>query len=160
VTASGTTDLARGCSRLGFTLVELMIVLAIIATMTAMVMPRYRLAVQTSRRMVAIAEIKDLGAKIELFEAAYGMYPASLADLGEGPQIDPWGNAYRYLDFSTVEGKGTLRKDKFLVPLNSNFDLYSMGPDGQSLPPLTAKASRDDVVRANDGDFVGVAEDY
>ena len=53
-----------------------------------------------------------------------------------------------------------MRKDKKLVPLNSDYDLYSMGPDGESKPPLTAKASKDDIVRANDGEFVGLAERY
>ena len=61
---------------------------------------------------------------------------------------------------STVKGKGKLRKDKFLVPLNSDYDLYSMGPDGKSVPPLTAKASRDDILRANDGEFFGPAHLY
>ena len=57
-------------------------------------------------------------------------------------------------------GHGHARKDHSLVPINTDFDLYSMGPDGRSSPPLTAKASRDDIVRANDGAFVGVAADY
>jgi general secretion pathway protein G len=35
-----------------------------------------------------------------------------------------------------------------------------MGKDGQSSSPLTAKPSRDDIVRANDGRFVGLASDY
>ena len=51
-------------------------------------------------------------------------------------------------------------KDKSLHPLNSDYDLYSMGKDGASTGPLTAKASRDDVVRANDGRFIGLAKDY
>jgi len=46
------------------------------------------------------------------------------------------------------------------VPINTDFDLYSMGPDGRSAPPLTAKHSRDDIVRANDGAFIGLASDY
>lgn len=55
---------------------------------------------------------------------------------------------------------GQARKDRNLVPINSDFDLYSMGRDGQSAPPLTAKVSRDDIVRANNGGFVGLASDY
>jgi hypothetical protein len=51
-------------------------------------------------------------------------------------------------------------KDKSLHPLNSDYDLYSMGPDGQSQTPLTAKASRDDIIRANNGGFIGVVEDH
>jgi general secretion pathway protein G len=35
-----------------------------------------------------------------------------------------------------------------------------MGPDGRTAPPLTARYSRDDIVRANNGAFVGVAADY
>lgn len=55
---------------------------------------------------------------------------------------------------------GKKRKDKSLHPLNTDYDLYSMGPDGRSVSPLTAKASRDDIIRANNGGFIGVAEDY
>ena len=55
---------------------------------------------------------------------------------------------------------GQARKDHFLVPLNSDYDLYSKGPDGKSSPPLTAEASRDDIIRANDGAYFGLASDY
>ena len=70
---------------------------------------------------------------------------------------DPWGHAYQYLNHATAKGKGAFRKDKRIVPINTDYDLYSMGKDGQSVAPLTAKASRDDIVRANDGRFVGLA---
>ncbi len=53
-----------------------------------------------------------------------------------------------------------MRKDRFLVPLNSDFDLYSKGPDRKSVPPLTAEASRDDIIRANDGGYIGLASEY
>ena len=64
------------------------------------------------------------------------------------------------LTSGTDKGKGKMRKDRFLVPINSDFDLYSMGKDGKSSPPLTASASRDDIIRANDGAYVGPAEGY
>lgn len=35
-----------------------------------------------------------------------------------------------------------------------------MGADGASVSPLTAKSSRDDIVRANNGRFVGLASTY
>ena len=73
---------------------------------------------------------------------------------------DPWGNADQYLSHDDVKGKGNFRKDKNIVPINSDYDLYSMGPDGDSVPPLTATPSRDDIVRANNGRFVGIAADY
>ena len=56
--------------------------------------------------------------------------------------------------------KGKPRKDRFLHPINSDYDLYSMGKDGESVEPLTAKKSHDDVIRANDGGFVGLAVEF
>lgn len=55
---------------------------------------------------------------------------------------------------------GQARKDHNLVPINSDFDLFSAGPDGKTAGPLTAKASRDDIVRGSDGAFVGLGRDY
>jgi general secretion pathway protein G len=52
------------------------------------------------------------------------------------------------------------RKDRFLVPINSDFDLYSMGADGESMPPLQNPKSRDDVIRAGNGAYIGIAELY
>jgi general secretion pathway protein G len=57
-------------------------------------------------------------------------------------------------------GKEKQRKDRFLHPLNMDYDLYSMGEDGKSSAPLTAKASHDDIIRANDGQYIGVAANY
>lgn len=55
---------------------------------------------------------------------------------------------------------GMARKDRFLVPINSTYDLYSMGADGRSALPLTAQHSHDDIIRANDGTYIGLAELY
>jgi general secretion pathway protein G len=45
-------------------------------------------------------------------------------------------------------------------PINSDYDLYSVGPDGDSSPQLVSKKGRDDIVRANDGEFIGLASEY
>ncbi len=47
-----------------------------------------------------------------------------------------------------------------MVPVNTDYDLYSMGKDGKSTSPFTAKASQDDIVRANNGGFLGLVSDY
>jgi general secretion pathway protein G len=52
------------------------------------------------------------------------------------------------------------RKDRFLVPINSDFDLYSMGPDGRTQATLNAPVSRDDVIRAANGAYYGLAEKF
>lgn len=55
---------------------------------------------------------------------------------------------------------GQVRKDRFLAPINTDYDLYSLGPDGESRPQLNARESRDDIVRAANGSYFGVAEDF
>ena len=75
-------------------------------------------------------------------------------------KLDPWGRPYEYLLMASEKGKKGFRKDKNLHPLNSDYDLYSCGRDGKSIPPLTAQQSRDDIVRANNGGFVGLATNY
>ena len=61
---------------------------------------------------------------------------------------------------STIQEREYVRKDKNLHPLNTDFDLYSLGRDGDSKLPLTAATSRDDILRANNGAFIGRAENY
>ena len=71
------------------------------------------------------------------------------------------GSAYVYLRIEGAgNGNGNVRKDKNLNPINSDFDLYSTGLDGETVSPLTAKKSHDDVVRAGNGSFFGVAVDF
>lgn len=84
-------------------------------------------------------------------------YPEQLPD--DLQKLDPWGNPYQYLRMQGASN-GQKRKDKSLVPINTDFDLYSMGPDGRSVGPLTAQQSRDDIVRAANGRFIGVAIDF
>jgi general secretion pathway protein G len=57
-------------------------------------------------------------------------------------------------------GVGGARKDRFLVPLNSDFDVYSMGRDRASTMPLSAALSHDDVIRASDGGYYGLGKNF
>jgi len=142
-----------------FSLIELLIVVAIIGAFTSIGFPAYMEYAKRIKISTAISDILELEPKIARFYSRGASYPNSLADLGPVP-IDPWGNAYRYLNLATVKGKGKARKDKSLVPINSDYDLYSMGEDGRSVSPLTAKHSHDDIVRGSNGGFVGLATDY
>jgi len=89
-----------------------------------------------------------------------GQLPDDLAQIGYGSLLDPWGNPYQYLNHSTMKGNGKARKDRFLVPLNDDYDLYSMGQDGVSVSPITAKPSQDDILRASDGSYLGLASQF
>ncbi len=46
------------------------------------------------------------------------------------------------------------------VPLNTDYDLYSMGPDGNTAAPITAQAGYDDIIRASDGEYIGPASQF
>lgn len=145
---------------LGFTLIELLVTVAIIFTVAAIAIPHFLVAIDQAKIARAVGDIHTIGTAVLGYQLVNGKCPDALTQIGYGANLDPWGNPYEYLSFANTKGKGKMRKDRFLVPINSNFDLYSMGKDGKSVPPLTASASKDDVIWANDGGFTGLASDY
>lgn len=144
----------------GFTLIELLVTFAIILTLAAIAIPNAVAIIEKARVARAVGDLHSIGTTIIGYQAVQGQCPNTLTDVGYGNLKDPWGNPYQYLNFADVNGKGKMRKDRFLVPINSAFDLYSMGKDGQSVPPLTAQASQDDVIWAEDGAYIGLASDF
>lgn len=144
----------------GVTLVELMLVVAILAVLAAIAVPSYQGYIDRANVAQAKGDIQAIDVAIAQYHSDHRTLPDDLGDLGKGSFIDPWGNPYQYVDLGDVNGKGKARKDHSLVPINSDYDLYSMGKDGRSVSPLTAKHSRDDVVRGRNGQFVGLASDF
>lgn len=149
-------------SRRAFTLLEVLVVLGILAVLATLAVPAYRGYLERARIKEAVLAIHAIENEIDAFRLEWRKLPGGLAALGLDQKLDPWGNPYVYLRIQGAPPSvmGQVRKDKFLVPLNSDYDLYSKGPDGDSKPPLPAQQSRDDIVRASDGAFVGVATDY
>lgn len=133
--------------------------MAITGVLFAIALPSYQAYRDRVDVGVAIADIDSISSSLLRYWVDNGAYPASLEAIN-AQRTDPWGNAYYYTPIANASNRGSLRKDKNLVPINSDFDLYSAGKDGETRGPLTAKASQDDVVRANNGGFVGLAEDY
>ena len=144
----------------GFTLIEMVVTLAVVAVLSAIALPAFRQYQERVRVDQARKDIVMMSTVASQFWHDARAYPDNLAQVGLGNRLDPWGRPYQYLNLEEPRNRGNARKDHSLVPINSDFDLYSMGPDGQSSPPLTARQSRDDIVRANNGNFVGVAADY
>jgi general secretion pathway protein G len=104
-------------------------------------------------------EIAAMSAAIKGWQLDARSYPNALAEVKVATPLDPWGRAYVYYNVD-ANGRGGARKDKALNPINTDFDLYSMGPDGKTKSQVTQKDSVDDILRANDGGFIGVAADF
>lgn len=154
------TKLFDNHKSLGFTIIELLIAVAIIGTLAAIAIPAYVGQQKSARIGAATSDIAAISVKLNAYIGDNGIGPPSLAEVHCENYLDPWGNPYQYFNIKTAKGKGGMRKDRFMVPINTYFDLYSMGPDGQSVSPLTAKASRDDIIYAHDGEYIGPAEGF
>lgn len=147
-----------------FTLVELMITLVVIGALAAIALPSYQNYRERARIYEASTTIAAISMNLKNYQVDNKYFPPTLNTLPiyNPVPLDPWGKPYQYLaiDIDPAPNRGAQRKDKHLNPLNSDFDLYSMGPDGRTAKPLTAAAAKDDVVRAGNGRFVGVAKDH
>lgn len=143
-----------------FTLVELVIAIAIIAVLTLIALGSYQRYQDKANVMQAVADIGNLQMMIKTYELNNAALPDDLAQIGQAGKLDPWGHPYAYVNLSTMRGNGAARKDRKLNPLNSDYDLYSLGKDGNTKPQITQKDSLDDVIRARDGAFIGQAKDF
>lgn len=149
---------------------ELVIVVALISLLAGLSISSYMGYVEKARVVRATAEIDGISRILDAIKTDDdATLPESLAEIDTGIHDDPWGHPYQYLriQVSSPGGGGgsspdigLARKDAFLVPINSDYDLYSMGADGDSRAPLRAPVSQDDIIRANDGDYIGLASLY
>ena len=136
-----------------FTLVELLITIGIIGTLSAIAVPTYTDYVKKNNDTQATVDIRNIESQIEGFRALNGSPPATLAAANIVPPNDPWGRAYIYV-------RPGNRWDKHDKPLNKDYDLLSMGKDGQSDVKLWKGPAFDDIIRCNDGAYVGLASKY
>jgi type IV pilus assembly protein PilE len=66
----------------GFSLIELMIVVAIVAILTAIALPQYRKQIQKSNRSAAKSALLDLARREETYYSTNNSYTLDLATLG------------------------------------------------------------------------------
>ena len=138
--------------------------MAVVGLLAAIALPSYAAIIERQKVSEAGRELQEIAMAIGRYRTMRFAIPETLGELGLDADLleDPWGHEYQFLSFnSSIPGiNGKIRKDHNLHPLNTEFDLYSFGKDGDSRSPLTARASRDDVIWARDGGFVGLAEDF
>jgi len=130
--------LTKCAAQAGFTLMELLLVLLIIAVLAAMVVPRLAGRSKQARISAATADVEaNLSIALDLYELDNGTYPSTeqglkglvekpatdpVPDNWRGPYIknariptDPWGNQYYYASPGVQNAVG--------------YDLWSAGPD-------------------------------
>jgi len=152
----------------GFTIVELIVVIGVLAVLTIIGMGVYSHFIDKAKNTRAIAEIRGLEKEILDFWHTNDRLPDNLSELDRAVMLDPWRTPYQYINFDTApdaeekrrtkgnKGKGKGAGD----PLNSDYDLFSMGKDRTSAPVLTDDTSKDDIVRADDGSYTGLVSEY
>ena len=148
----------------GFTLISVMLMVGLLFTVFGIALPAYSEAVDAARITQAIGDLRAIANEIMAYRIVNETVPDTLDEVGYGAHRDPYGNPYQYVKIDPGgEGGGgaaAARKDKFLVPINSLYDLYSKGRGGLTVAPLAAPQSWDDIVMANDGGYVGLGKDY
>jgi len=123
----------------GFTLIEIMVVLVIIAILGALIAPQILGRVDEARVTAARQDIRTLGTALDFYKMDNFRYPTTeqglqaLVEKPDDPAVrnwraggylksttvpkDPWGNEYRYLQPGSKGGA---------------YDLYSFGSDGET----------------------------
>ena len=131
-------------SRRGFTLIEIMLVVIILATLAAMVMPRLTGRSEKAKVAVAKADIEShLATALKLYELDNGNFPMTAQGLEalleestiapvpgnwngpyiDKPPLDPWGRPYAYvapgdhnLDYDlSSKGKDEKKEDDDII---------------------------------------------
>lgn len=122
-------------ARRTFTMIELLLVLVILATLAAIVVPKFTGRSKQAKLTAAATELSSVEVALDAFEVDNGYYPQGADALRllieqpantphwRGPYLknavgnDPWGNPYIY------ECPGRHHP--------KSYDLSSMGPDGR-----------------------------
>ena len=117
--------IAREALRQGFTLIEILVVVAIIGMLGAVAVPAYMNYLADARISTTRALINNVDVAVKSYNMKHGKYPESLEVLTqeqadgsdpmlEGEPVDPWGNELKY------EKKGKKRPS-----------ITSAGPDSE-----------------------------
>src|SRR6478736_608844 len=130
----------------GFTFIEIMVVVAILAILAALVIPRIMGRTDDAKRTAAKVQIRNIEGALQLYKLDNGVYPSTeqgLKALVEKPSVgvvpkkwklggylpnipeDPWGNPYKYLSPAPVQ-QGQYGQVK------GDYEITSFGTDGAS----------------------------
>ncbi len=123
-----------------FTFIEIMVVVAILAILAALVVPRIMGRTDDAKRTAAKVQIRNIEGALQLYKLDNGIYPSTeqgLKSLVEKPSVgvipkkwklggylpklpeDPWSNPYKYLS--------PVQRGEYKV----EYEITSLGTDGE-----------------------------
>jgi general secretion pathway protein G len=132
----------------GFTFIEIMVVVAILAILAALVVPRIMGRTDDAKRTAAKVQIRNIEGALQLYKLDNGVYPSTeqgLKALIEKPSVgvvpkkwkiggylpklpeDPWGNPYKYLS----PAQGSIQSPGQSPGLRGEYEVISLGTDGE-----------------------------
>lgn len=118
----------------GYTLMELLVVLAILGVLAAIATPFALHYLETAKIKAAKTEISNISACLDLFKYDVGRYPTTeegLAALQKAPpNVENWNGPYmkKLNGFNDPWGRPYIYKSP---GEHGDYDLYSYGPKGQ-----------------------------
>jgi general secretion pathway protein G len=138
----------------GFTLLELLVVVALIGILATIGISSFTGFRENAKAARCMSDLKELEREITAYALEKGTFPPVatwLSDIKREGLVDPWGRPYVY----TAAGIRFIGANR-----NTDFDLYSKGTDGDSADGLLDSKSTDDIIRFNDGAFIGIAAKF
>jgi general secretion pathway protein G len=132
----------------GFTFIEIMVVVAILAILAALVVPRIMGRTDDAKRTAAKVQIRNIEGALQLYKLDNGVYPSTeqgLKALVDKPSVgvipkkwkiggylpklpeDPWGNPYKYLS----PGQSAVQTSGQSSGLRAEYEIISLGTDGE-----------------------------
>jgi general secretion pathway protein G len=132
----------------GFTFIEIMVVVAILAILAALVVPRIMGRTDDAKRTAAKVQIRNIEGALQLYKLDNGVYPSTeqgLKALIEKPGIgvipkkwkiggyipklpeDPWGNPYKYFS----PGQSLIQSTGQSTGMRPEYEIISLGTDGE-----------------------------
>ena len=132
----------------GFTFIEIMVVVAILAILAALVVPRIMGRTDDAKRTAAKVQIRNIEGALQLYKLDNGIYPSTEQGLkalvlkpsvgvipkkwklgGYLPKLpeDPWATPYKYLSPSLNPSQNSGQSPG----LKAEYEIISLGTDGE-----------------------------